>query len=180
MKQSFRSTTVGVAMTLVPGMFAMLSSGCGTIDATDFLGLETCEILNCDGLFFRNLVDDHDDMAGMDRMDDADVHDDDGDDHMDGVDDHDDDGDDDMDDHDDSNDDHIDDMDDHDDDDAEEEEHDDATEGDDRSVPGVARTYSRPTIVNDPAINRSPSRHGRSETLGSLKAEVTCLAQSIL
>ncbi len=95
MKQPFRSASVGVAMTLVLGMFAILSSGCGTIDATGFLELEICDILNCDGLFFRNLVDGHDDMAGMDGMDDADAHDDDGDDHIDGVDDHDDDGDDD-------------------------------------------------------------------------------------
>ena len=119
MKQPFRSASGGVAMTLVLGMFAILSSGCGTIDATGFLGLEICDILNCDGLFFRNLVDDHDDMAGMDGMDDADAHDDDGDDdHMD-----------DMRDDDDGDDDHMDDMDDHNDDDdhEEEEEHDGGT-----------------------------------------------------
>ena len=124
MKQPFRSAIVGVAMTLVLGMFAILSSGCGTIDATGFLGVETCDILNCDGLFFRNLVDDHDNMAGMDGMDGADVHDDEGDDHLDGVDDHADDGDDD----------HMDDMDEHNDDD------DNATEGDDGCGPGFARS----------------------------------------
>ncbi len=124
MKRSFRSASIGVAMTLVLSMFAALTMGCGTIDANGFFGLETCDILNCDGLFFRNLADDHDDMAHMDGMDDADAHDDGDDEHMDDVDDHDDDGDDD----------HMDDMDEHnDDDDAEEGEHDDATEGDDGS-----------------------------------------------
>ena len=103
MKQSLHSAIIGVAMTLGLGMFAVLGLGCGTIDANGFLGLETCDILNCDGLFFANLADDHDDMAGMDGMDDAGVHDDEDDDHMDGVDDHDDDGDDD----------HVDDMGDH-------------------------------------------------------------------
>lgn len=87
MKRSFRSASIGVPMTLVLGMFAVLSLGCGTIDANGFLGLETCDILNCDGIFFRNLADDHDDMAGMDG---ADAHDDEGDEHLDGVDDHDD------------------------------------------------------------------------------------------
>ena len=118
MKRSFRSASIGFAMTLVLGMFAVLSLGCGTIDANGFLGLEPCDILNCDGLFFRNLTDDHDDMAGMDGMDDAGAHDDGDDEHLDGVDDHDDDGDDD----------HVDDMD----------ANDDAAEGDDGSGPGVA------------------------------------------
>ncbi len=95
MKRSFRSASIGVAMTLVLSMFAALTTGCGTIDTNGFLGLETCDILNCDGLFFRNLADDHDDMAGMDGMVDADAHDDGDDEHMDDVDDHDDDGDDD-------------------------------------------------------------------------------------
>ncbi len=94
MKRSFRSTSIGVAMTLVLGMFAVLSLGCGTIDANGFLGLEACDILNCDGLFFGNLAGDHDDMAGMDGMNDAGAHDDGDDDHLDGVDDHGDDGDD--------------------------------------------------------------------------------------
>lgn len=115
MKRSSRGASIGVAMALVCGMFAVLSLGCGTIDADGFLGLETCDVLNCDGLFFANLADDHDDMADMDGMDDAEAHEDEGDDHMD-----------DMDDHDDDN-------------DAEEEEHDDATEDDDASGPGVAR-----------------------------------------
>ncbi len=106
MKRSYRRASVGVAMTLVLGMYAVLSLGCGTIGANGFLGLETCDILNCDGLFFANLADDHDDMTGMD---DADVHDDEGDDHMDGVDD---------------DDDSMDDMDAHEDDDAEVEQHD--------------------------------------------------------
>ncbi len=129
MKRSFRTASIGFAMTLVLGMFAVLTMGCGTIDANGFLGLETCDILNCDGLFFANLADDHDDMADMDGMDDADAHDDEDDDHMDGEDDHDDDGDhDDMDDHDDN------------DDDAAKEDHDDATEGDDGSGPGMARS----------------------------------------
>ena len=112
MKRFIRRASIGVAMTLILSMFAALTIGCGTIDANGFLGLETCDILNCDGLFFGNLADDHDDMAGMDGMDDADAHDDEGDDHMDGVDDHDDDGDDDhMDDiggHDNGDDDHMD------------------------------------------------------------------------
>ena len=127
MKRSSRSASIGFAMTLVLGMFAVLSLGCGTIDADGFLGLEPCDILNCDGLFFRNLAEDHDDMPGMD---DAGAHDDGDDEHLDGVDDHDDDGDDD----------HMDDMDEHndDDDDAEEEGHHDATEDDDGSGPGVA------------------------------------------
>ncbi len=146
MKRSFRSASIGVAVTGVLSIFAVLSLGCGTIDANGFLGLETCDILNCDGLFFRNLTRDHDDMAGMDGMDDADAHDDGDDEHLDGADDHDDDGDDDhMDDignHDNGDDGHMDDMDEHndDDDDAEEEEHDDATEGDDGSGPGFARS----------------------------------------
>ncbi len=89
MKRSFRSASIGVAMTLVLGMFAVLSLGCGTIDANGFLGLKTCDILNCDGLFFGNPAGDHDDMAGMDGMDDADAHDDEGDEHLDRVDDHD-------------------------------------------------------------------------------------------
>lgn len=127
MKRSFRCASIGVAMTLVLGMFAVLSPGCGTIDANGFFGLETCDILNCDGLFFANLADDHDDTAGMDGMDDADVHDDEGDDHMDGVDDQDGDGDED----------HMDDMGDHDDGGGGD---DDATEGDDGSGSGVARS----------------------------------------
>ena len=109
MKRSFRSASIGLAMALALSMFTWLTTGCGTIDANGFLGLETCDILNCDGLFFRNLADDHDDMAGMDGMDDADAHDDDGDD------------------------DHTDDMDEHSDDDVEDGEHDDAAEGDDES-----------------------------------------------
>ncbi|MCH7994478.1 MAG: hypothetical protein IIB57_08535 [Planctomycetes bacterium] len=117
MKRSFRSASIGAAMTLVLSMCTALSTGCGTIDANGFLGLETCDILNCDGLLFRNLDDDHDDMAGMDDMD---AHDDDGDDHMDDMDDHDDAGDDDhmddMGDHDNGDDDHMDGVDDHDDD----------------------------------------------------------------
>ncbi len=83
MKRSFRSAGTGVAMALVLGMFAVLTAGCGTIDADGFLGLEICDILNCDGLLFANLAEDHDDM---DAMDDADAHDDEGDEHMDGVD----------------------------------------------------------------------------------------------
>ena len=90
MKRVFRSVSIGLAMTLILSMFAVLSLGCGTIDGNGFLGLETCDILNCDGLFFGHLADDHDDMAGMDGMDDADAHDDEGDEHLDGVDDHDD------------------------------------------------------------------------------------------
>ena len=133
MKRSFRSASIGAAMTLVLSMCTALSTGCGTIDANGFLGLGTCDILNCDGLLFRNLDDDHDDMAGMD---DVDAHDDDGDDHMDDMDDHDDDGDDDH------MDDMMDDMDEHDadDDDAEEDEHDEATEGDEGSGPGIAQS----------------------------------------
>ena len=156
MKRSFRSAGIGVAMTLVPSIFAALTMGCGTIDMSGFLGLETCDILNCDGLFFRNLDDDHDDMAGMDGTDDADAHGDEGDDHLNGVDDQDDGDDDHMDDmgdHDNGDDDHMDDMGDHDngdddhmddmdehadgDDDAEEDEHDDATEGNEGSGPSV-------------------------------------------
>ncbi len=119
MKRSYRSVCIGVAMTLVLGMFAVWSLGCGTIDANGFLGLETCDILNCDGLFFRNLTRDHDDMAGMDGMDDSDAHADEGDDHMDGVDDHDDD----------DGDDHMDDMDEHNDDDDDSDMDDDHEEG---------------------------------------------------
>lgn len=132
MKRSFRSAGIGVAMTLVLSMCTALSTGCGAVDADGFLALDTCDILNCDGLFFRNLDDDHDDMAGMDDMDGADDHDDDGNhmDDMDGADDHGDDGDDDhmddmdgMDDHDDDGgDDQMDDMDEHDDGDDDEEE----------------------------------------------------------
>lgn len=102
MKQTFRSTSVGIGTTLVPSMFAALSSGCGGIDANGFLGLETCDILNCDGLFFGNLVGDHDDDD--DHTDDADDHTDD------------------ADGHDDGDDDHIDDLNDDDDDDVEESE----------------------------------------------------------
>ena len=123
MKRSFRSVSISVAMTLALSMFAVLTMSCGTIDGDGFLGLEPCDILNCDGLFFRNLADDHDDMAGMDGMDDADAHDDGDDDHVDGMNDHDDDGDDD----------HTDDMDEHSDDDGEDGEHDDAAEGNDES-----------------------------------------------
>ena len=129
MKRSFRSASIGLAMTLALSMFTWLTTGCGTIDANGLLGLETCDILNCDGLFFRNLADDHDDMAGMDGMDDADAHDDGDDDHMDDMD-----GMDDADAHDDDgDDDHTDDMDEHSDDDVEDGEHDDAAEGDDES-----------------------------------------------
>ena len=103
MKRSFCSTRFGVAMTLVLGLCAALSIGCGTIDTNGLFGLEPCDIFNCDTLFLRNLVGDHGDMAGMD---DPDAHDDEGDDHVDGVDDHD--GDDD--DHDDGDDDHMGDM----------------------------------------------------------------------
>ena len=125
MKRSFRSASISVAMTLVLSMFAALSIGCG-LDGNGPLGLETCDVFNCDGLFFGNLADDHLDDAD-DHDDDADDHDDDGDDdHADGADDHDGDddgGDDHMDEignHDD--DDHMDGMDEHndDDDDAEE------------------------------------------------------------
>ena len=130
MKRSYRGASIGVAMTSLLGMFALLSLGCGTIDANGFLGLETCDILNCDGLFFANLADDHDDMAGMegmDGMDDAEVHDD--------AEAHDDaEVHDDEEIHDDASDDQMmDSVDDHDDDDAEEEEHDDATEHDNES-----------------------------------------------
>lgn len=124
MIRSFRHAGIGVAMTFVLSMFAVLSLGCGTIDANSFLGLEACDILNCDGLLFRQLADDHDDMDGMGDDDD---HDDEGDDHMDGVDDQDGDGDED----------HMDDMGDHDDGGGGD---DDATEGDDGSGSGVARS----------------------------------------
>lgn len=70
MKPSSRGVGIGVAMTLVLGMFVMLGVGCGSIDANGVLGLETCDIFNCDGLFFRDVVDDHDDMAEMDSADD--------------------------------------------------------------------------------------------------------------
>ncbi|MCH7885015.1 MAG: hypothetical protein IIC01_07140 [Planctomycetes bacterium] len=93
MKRSLSSATIGVAMTLVLGLCAALSIGCGTIDTNGLFGLEPCDIFNCDTLFLRNLAGDHGDMAGMD---DADAHDDEGDDHVDGVDDHDDDDDDHM------------------------------------------------------------------------------------
>lgn len=139
MIRSFRNAGIGVAMTFVLSMFAVLSLGCGTIDANSFLGMEPCDIFNCDGLLFRQLADGHDDMADMDgdddhmdgdddHVDDADDHMDDDDDHMDDADGHDDDADDDqMDGF--GDDDHMNDLDSHDD---EEEEHDDATEGDGR------------------------------------------------
>ena len=79
-------------MTLVLGTFAMLGLACGTIDANGFLGLETCDILNCDSLLFADLADNHDDIAGMEGMDGAEAHDDEDDDHMDGANDLDDDG----------------------------------------------------------------------------------------
>ena len=88
MKRSFHIAGNGATLTLLLGMLAALSLDCGTIDANGIFGLETCDILNCDGLFFGNLADDHDNMAGMDGMDDAGAHDDEGDDHMDSVDDH--------------------------------------------------------------------------------------------
>ncbi len=144
MKRSYPSACIGVAMTFVLGMFTVLGLGCGTIDVNGLLELETCDILNCDGLLFGSLADDHDDMADMDEMDDAGAHDDGDDDHMDAVDDHSGDDDDgsDMDDPDGDDDDgdHMDDMDGHDDDDAQVEEDDDAAEGDDGSGPGVARS----------------------------------------
>lgn len=123
MKRSFHGASTALAVTLVLGTLAVLGLGCGTIDANGFLGLETCDILNCDGLFFGHLADDHDDMPGMNGMDDVDAHDDEEDDHMDGVDDHDVE----------SDDEHVDDMDDVDEDghDAEEEEHAETTEGGD-------------------------------------------------
>ena len=143
MKRSFHIAGNGATLTLLLGMLAALSLDCGTIDANGIFGLETCDILNCDGLFFGNLADDHDDMAGMD---DVDAH---GDDHLDGADDHDEDGDDDkmddMDGHDDDMGDHDEGDDDdmgehtHDDDHAQEEETHDATEGDNGSGQGVAR-----------------------------------------
>ncbi len=104
MKRSFRSARAGVGMTLVLGMLTMLGLGCGAIGAGDLLGLETCDVFNCDGLFFGSLADDHEDMDGMDGVDDADADDHDGMDGMDGADD-DHDG---MDD--DGDDDHVDDM----------------------------------------------------------------------
>lgn len=122
MKRSFHSASTALAMTLVLGTFAVLGLGCGTIDANGFLGLETCDILNCDGLFFGHLADDHDDMPGMNGMDDGDAHDDEDDDHMDGVDDHDVE----------SDDEHMDDLD-EDGHDAEEEEDAEATESEDGS-----------------------------------------------
>ena len=126
MKRSYRGASIGVAMTLLLGMFALLSLGCGTIDANGFLGLETCDILNCDGLFFGNLADDHDNMAGMDGMDDAGAHDDEGDDHMDSVDDH------------------------LDDDDVEEGGHDDVSQSDGAS--GQAKDSLGPAGEGDPAL----------------------------
>ncbi len=158
MKRSFCGARNSVALTIALSMCAALTTGCGTIDASGFLGLATCDILNCDGVLFSNVADDHDDMADMGGMDDGAAHDDEGDDHMDalsdeGADDHMDDmggmdgGDalgDEGDDHmdgadDDAMDAPMDDMDGHDDNDAEEEEHDDATEGDDGSAPGAGR-----------------------------------------
>ena len=92
MKRSFRTMSIGLALTFVPGVSAVLTTGCEIINADGFLGLETCDILNCHGLFFGNLADDHDGMAGMEGMDGAEAHDDEDDDHMDGANDLDDDG----------------------------------------------------------------------------------------
>ena len=92
MKRSSCSTGFGVAMTLVLGLCAALSIGCGTIDTNGLFGLEPCDIFNCDTLFLRNLVGDHDGLAGRDE---AGANDHEGDAHEDGADDHDDDGDDD-------------------------------------------------------------------------------------
>lgn len=93
MKQSLRNAGVGVALTLVLSMFAGVSVGCGAFDTNGLLGLETCDILNCDGLFFGYLAGDHDDDAD-DHADDADDHVDEADDHDDAEDDHADDADD--------------------------------------------------------------------------------------
>ncbi len=144
MKRLFCKVRNGAGLPVVLGALVALPVGCGAFGVRGFLELERCDILNCNGFFFSPIddeaADDHDDMAGMDGMDNAGAHDDEGDDHLQGMDDHDGDDDDDhmddMDDHD-GDDDH---MDEHDDDDAEEEEHDEATEGDDGSGSGVGRS----------------------------------------
>lgn len=124
MKRSFPSAGAGVAMILVVGLCTVFSPGCGVLDPNAFLGLETCDFLNCEGLFFRNLMDDHDEMTDMEGAED---HDDEGDDHVDDM----------VDEHSDGSDDapmaeleeHL---------DVDEEGHDEATEDDHGSVPGGA------------------------------------------
>lgn len=110
MRRCFRNENTGVVMTFVLGAYMVLSPGCGSYATDGFLGLGTCDVLNCDGLFFGNLAEDHDEadnaVAGDDHADDvADTGD------VAGADEHDEDG------------------------NAVDEEHDEAAEGDDGGAP---------------------------------------------
>ncbi len=62
MKRSVFSVCVSVTMALFLGVCGSLLAGCYAVDGDGFLGLERCDILNCDGLFFAEVPDDHDDM----------------------------------------------------------------------------------------------------------------------
>ncbi len=56
MRRTYRDASVGLVAASVLSVFTVLNLGCGVIDANGILGLETCDILNCDGLFFGNLT----------------------------------------------------------------------------------------------------------------------------
>lgn len=75
MNESYGRACIGVAKTLVVTVFAVLAAGCGTVDTNGFLGLDTCDILNCDGLFFADFADEPEHTTGVD---DAHAQDDDG------------------------------------------------------------------------------------------------------
>ncbi len=107
MRRSITSQRVGATVKVVLGAMGMVIAGCGAIDLDGFLGLQTCDIFNCDGIFFAGSGENHDGMDDDESMDDHDEDD------MD--DDHDDDGTDDQHNMDDMDDDHdgVDDDDDH-------------------------------------------------------------------
>ncbi len=86
MRRSNRNASIGFIKVFVICMYAVPSLGCGAVGADGLFGLETCDILNCDGLFFGNLADEHN------EVNDAEAHDEEGEVLVDGVDGHDDEG----------------------------------------------------------------------------------------
>ncbi len=75
MRRSVISMRVGATITVVLGALGMGIAGCGAIDLDGFLGLQTCDIFNCDGILFAGSGENHDGMDDDESMDD---HDDDG------------------------------------------------------------------------------------------------------
>jgi len=56
MRRSCWNARIGLVSVLVLSTYAVSNLGCGVTGTSSFLGLETCEILNCEGLFFRDVA----------------------------------------------------------------------------------------------------------------------------